>query len=158
MRYVLNAGRDASTEVALEDELNFVRSYLALERLRLGERLQVVEEIDADALELAVPPLLLQPIVENAVRHGLSPRRDGGTIRLAARTEDDWLKIEIADDGAGAEPDEWRRAEGLGLKAVARQLRAWFRDAAELDVTTRPQKGFAIRLTLPARVPRRSQP
>ena len=82
MRYVLNAGHDSAAEVPLEDELAFVRDYLAIEKLRLGERLRVVENVDADALELAVPPLLLQPLVENAVKHGLAPRRAGCTIRL----------------------------------------------------------------------------
>src|SRR5262245_12174023 len=154
MRYVLEAGHDAAAEVALEEELGFVRSYLALERLRLGERLRVREEIEPDALELAVPPLLLQPLVENAVRHGIAPLRAGATLRLAARVEDTTLAIDIEDDGAGAEQAACRRAGGLGLKAVERQLRARFADAGRLELEAFPRSGFRARIRLPARIPR----
>jgi LytS/YehU family sensor histidine kinase len=153
MRYVLNAGRDAGAEVALEDELRFVRHYLALEHLRLGDRLRVVENIDAETLELAVPPLLLQPLVENAVRHGIAPRRQGGTIRLTTRDDDGKLVVEIADDGPGADPDAWRNANGLGLKAVRRQMNARFPKRGELTITTAPDTGFTACVTVPARVP-----
>ena len=156
MRYVLNAGGDANADVSLEEELGFARNYLALEHLRLGDRLRVVEDIDPEALEFAVPPLLLQPLVENAVRHGLAPRREGGTIQLKARADDAWLVIEVSDDGTGAEPDAWQRAEGLGLKAVSRQLKARFQNAGELEIRTAPRGGFIVRLTIPARVPMRS--
>lgn len=151
MRYVLRSGREA-TDVTLEDEIGFVRNYLALEHLRLGERLRFVEEIDGEALEFAVPPLLLQPLVENAVRHGLAPRRSGGTIRLRIRFAGDALAIEVADDGNGSEPELWRRAQGLGLKAVQRQLQARFAGDAEFAIDTQPNAGFAVRLTLPARL------
>jgi drug/metabolite transporter superfamily protein YnfA len=153
MRYVLSAGRETGGDVALEEEIDFVRNYLAVERLRLGDRLRVVEDIDPETLELAIPPLLLQPLVENAVRHGLAPRREGGTIRLKTRAEEALLVIEISDDGAGAEPDAWRLSEGLGLSAVARQLQARFSSAGELEISTAPNNGFIARLTIPARVP-----
>jgi sensor histidine kinase YesM len=156
MRYVLNAGRDATANVSLEDEIGFVRNYLSVERLRLGDRLRVAEDIDPEALEFAVPPLLLQPLVENAVRHGVAPRRDGGTIRLMARAEDAVLVIEVSDDGNGAQPDTWRRAEGLGLKAVSRQLKARFPDSGDLEVRTAPNGGFTVRLAIPARTQTRS--
>ena len=157
MRYVLNAGRDTTADVTLEEELAFVRNYLALEKLRLGSRLRVVEDIDPESLELAVPPLLLQPLVENAVRHGLAPRREGGTIRLTAHAPDARLIIEVSDDGYGAEPDAWRNAAGLGLKAVSRQLKARFTEASDLEVSTAARAGFTVRLTIPARVPMRSR-
>src|SRR5262245_57833453 len=150
MRYVLNAGRDASADVSLEDEIGFVLNYLAVERLRFGDRLRIEANIEPDALELAVPPLLLQPLVENAVRHGLAPRRDGGTIRLSAHVTGTVLAIEIADDGNGTEPDAWRRSKGLGLQAVRRQMNARFPDDGEFEVVTRPGAGFAVRITIPA--------
>ena len=150
MRYVLKAGRDATADVSFEEELDFVRDYLALEKLRLGDRLRVIEDIDADALEIPLPPLLLQPLVENAVRHGIAPRREGGTIRLNARLAGDMLAIEIVDDGDGAAPEAWRRAKGLGLEAVTRQLQARFPQRGELAITTRPQSGFSAQLRIPA--------
>jgi signal transduction histidine kinase len=149
MRYVLDAGR--ADEVALADELAFVRDYLALEGLRLGERLRVEEAVDAEALECAVPPLLLQPLVENAVRHGIAPRRAGGTVRLAARCTGARILLEVADDGAGADPAALPEADGLGLAAVRRQLEARFPGAGRMDVETRPGGGFVVRLAVPAR-------
>jgi Histidine kinase/Histidine kinase-, DNA gyrase B-, and HSP90-like ATPase len=152
MRYVLEAGRHATDDVPLEDEMGFVRHYLAVERLRLGDRLRVVEDIDPEALELGVPPLLLQPLVENAVRHGLAPRRDGGTIRLIAQARDGELVVEIADDGVGAEPEGWRRSGGLGLQSVRRQLEAHWPGRGHLEISTGPHAGFAVRLRMPARL------
>lgn len=150
MRYVLYAGRDANAEVALEEEVDFVRHYLALEQLRLGGRLRVTEAIDPDALELAIPPLLLQPLVENAVRHGLGPCGAGGTIRLEARLVGDRIEMTVADDGAGTDAGTWRHAEGLGLNAVRRQLEARFPNTSEFKVDTRPGAGFTARIRLPA--------
>jgi signal transduction histidine kinase len=156
MRYVLAAGRDATSDVSLEEDLGLARNYLALEQLRLGDRLRVIEEIEPDALELAVPPLLLQPLVENAVRHGLAPRRGGGTIRLRARVPDEMLEIEVADDGNGAPPGSWRHSDGLGLQVVARQLAARCPGASDLEIKTGIQEGFAVQLRIPARIPARA--
>jgi Histidine kinase/Histidine kinase-, DNA gyrase B-, and HSP90-like ATPase len=153
MRYVLSGGRDAAADVPLEDEIAFVRDYLAVERLRLGERLRVEEDIEPDALELAVPPLLLQPLVENAVRHGVAPQRGGGTIRLAAHLIGNQLAIEVADDGNGAAPDAWRRSTGLGLQAVDRQVNARFHGDGEFEIATQPGAGFTARIRIPARIP-----
>jgi hypothetical protein len=152
MRYVLEAGRDAGAEVALEEEIGFVRNYLALERLRLGERLQVAEKIDPEALELAVPPLLLQPLVENAVRHGIAPLRTGATLRLSARLQGDTLAIDIEDNGVGATQASCRRPGGLGLQAVERQLRAHFAGEGRLEIEPLPRIGFNARIRIPARV------
>jgi sensor histidine kinase YesM len=153
MRYVLQSGRESGTEIALEDELEFVRNYLALEKLRLGDRLRVVERIEPAAIELGVPALLLQPLVENAVRHGLAPRREGGSVRLSATTENDQLTLSVSDDGNGAEARQIEGSKGVGLKAVARQLHAHFPGSAQLIVETQPRAGFTVRLQMPARLP-----
>jgi LytS/YehU family sensor histidine kinase len=155
MRYVLQSGRESGAEVALEQELELVRNYLALEQLRLGDRLTVIEQIEPDALELGVPPLLLQPLVENALRHGLSPCRDGGTLRLSATMREDHLLVTVSDDGKGAEHGGIQLSKGLGLKAVARQLCAHFPGQAEFAIETRPRAGFTVNLKMPARLPRR---
>ena len=153
MRYVLKSGRERRADVALEQELEFVRNYLSLEQLRAGERLRVIEHIEPDTLELGVPSLLLQPLVENAVRHGIWPRREGGTVRLSASIEHDLLTISVSDDGVGAEPGQIAESKGLGLKAVARQLHAHFPGSAEFAFDTQPRAGFTVTLTMPARLP-----
>jgi hypothetical protein len=155
MRYVLSSSRQVDAEVAVEDELAFVRNYLQLERLRLGDRLRVVESIEPDALELAVPPLLLQPLVENAIRHGIAAHRDGGTLRLTVDIEDDALLIQVADDGGGCKSGAWSAAPGLGLQAVRRQLHAQFGSDARCEIDSSPGAGFIVDLVLPARLPRR---
>jgi signal transduction histidine kinase len=165
LRYVLHAnhGRAADTpgarpagddDVALAEELAFVRDYLALERLRLGDRLRVEETFDDDALECAVPPFTLQPLVENAIRHGLAPRASGGTLRLAAAVHDDGrLAIEVADDGVGCDPDEPAGAGGLGLDLVRRRMLARFGASARVDIVTAPAEGFRVRISVPAELP-----
>ncbi|WP_111412001.1 sensor histidine kinase [Billgrantia lactosivorans] len=153
MRYVLHSGRSDTPEVALEDELVFIRHYLALEQLRLGERLGVEEALDPEALELAVPSLLLQPLVENAVRHGIAPRLEGGTLRLAAAVEEGSLVVEVADDGQGADAEACRLGAGLGLSTVRRQLELHYPGRSHMQVTTAPGQGFAVRLVLPGHLP-----
>jgi len=150
LRYVLDVNRERSEEVTLEAELGFVRTYLALERLRLGDRLHVVEEIEPDALECLVLAFSLQPLVENAVRHGIAPRAGEGTVRLMASLVDDDLVLEVADDGAGAEATRVADAKGLGLAAVRRRLETRWGTAAHMDVVTAVRNGFLVRLRMPA--------
>jgi signal transduction histidine kinase len=156
LRYVLAANRQEAAAVAhgdvpLEAELGFVRDYLALERMRLGARLQVEEAVDDEALECALPALTLQPLVENAVRHGIAPRAAGGTVRVGARvTHAGTLVVEVEDDGAGCDAASADGAAGVGIAVVRRRLRARYGDAARLDVMTAPGRGFVARLTLPA--------
>jgi LytS/YehU family sensor histidine kinase len=153
MRYAIAAS--GRREVALGDELGFVRGYLALERLRFGDRLAVREDVDDEALDCAVPPLLLQPLVENAVRHGLAPRAGGGAIALRANVAGETLVLEVVDDGVGAAPGSLHDATGLGLAAARRQVAAFGGDAGEFVVDTSPGTGFRACLKMPVRVPRR---
>ena len=155
LRYVLHRGRDAGADMALEDEIAFVHHYLALEQLRLGERLRVLEDLAPEALELAVPPLLLQPLVENAIRHGIAPLRDGGTLQISARADASTLTIEVADDGVGASTDTWQSSPGLGLTAAARQLEAQFPGRSSLTIASTPGNGFRVRISMPAQLPGR---
>lgn len=150
LRYVLDVNRERSEEVPLEEELGFVRTYLALERLRLGDRLRVVEEIDPEALECLVLAFSLQPLVENAIRHGIAPRAGEGVLRLSANLVGDELVLEVADDGAGTDAARVAEASGLGLGAVRQRLETRWRDRARMDVVTAPRNGFLVRITVPA--------
>jgi LytS/YehU family sensor histidine kinase len=149
-RYVLDAKRLEQEEVSLAEELGFVRDYLALEQLRLGERLNVVEQIDLESLDCVIPSLTLLPIVENAIKHAISPRASGGTITIGAALEDDQLILVIADDGPGAVEEGVRAAQGLGLRVGRQRLETRYPKVGHFTVTTAPGAGFTVTLTLPA--------
>ena len=147
LRHVLAVNAAGTDDIALGDELDFVRDYLALERLRHGDRLRVVEEIDPDVLDALVLPFLLQPLVENPIRHGMAPLSRPVTIRLSAHAVEDELLLEVADDGAGSTGST--RDGGIGLGALRQRLQARHERAASLRVTTAPGEGFRVHLTLP---------
>jgi LytS/YehU family sensor histidine kinase len=166
LRYVLDANRRGAgtptpargaagdDDVALADEMTFVRDYLTLERLRLGDRLRVVEALDDEALDCAVPPFTVQPLAENAIRHGLAPRAAGGTLRLSATVDDAGvLTIEVADDGVGCDPARPSLASGIGLGLVRRRLLARFGPTALMETTAAPASGFRVRIAVPAERP-----
>jgi hypothetical protein len=149
--------------VALGEEVAIVEAYLAIETARFEERLQVVVDVAGDARAVAVPPMLLQPLVENAVKHGISPLRAGGRVTLRAwlaRGDDDApvLRVDVCDTGAGADPAAIARrqaAGGLGLASVERRLARLFDGRATFAVHTAPGEGFAVALSIPATVPAR---
>ena len=148
LHYVLR-GQEEGEEVRLAEEWSFVRDYLEIEALRLGERLRVEAAVDADAGACLVPAFTLQPLVENAIRHGIATRAGGGRLAVRASVSGGLLHVEVADDGAGAEPDEVGDG-GHGLALVRERLRAAHGARAELEVETAPGAGFVVRLRLPA--------
>lgn len=137
--------------VPLSDELSFVRSYLGVEQARFGERLRVVAEVDPAALSAPVPGLILQPLVENAVVHGIAPVGGGGTVRIAARVDGGLLRIDVGDDGAGlrdATGDPIR--EGHGLGNVRQRLRTLYGRRGGVELTANPGgRGAVARMRLP---------
>ncbi len=151
LRYVLRLDRSRVRTVSLEAEWEFVQSYLWLEQLRLGDRLRIDALLDDDALACEVPPFTLQPLVENAIRHGIAPKPEGGTVRLRAQYAGDRLQLEVSDDGIGAvrPPDD--SSPGLGIPAVLRRIRGHF-GASHVTATlaTAPQAGFCVRMSVPA--------
>jgi LytS/YehU family sensor histidine kinase len=150
LRYVLDSNRAAQEDVALGDELEFVRNFLALEQLRLGDRLRVVENLHPDTLDCVIPSLTLQPLVENAVKYAVASRVQGGTIRISSSLQGSSLMLEVSDDGPGvAAPVEG--GSGVGLRAVRQRLENRFPGASSFQVRTAPGEGFAVHLMLPAR-------
>ncbi len=147
-RYVLAAS--GQEQAPLGAELGFVRDVLAIERLRCGDRLRIVEEVEPGLEGLPVPSLLLQPVVENAVRHGISPRAEGGTVRLAARREGALLVLEVEDDGPGMDGAAAEAGAGFGLRSVRERLEA-LGPPHVLDIRSSPGRGTLVRIILPAR-------
>ena len=145
-RYSLTSAKH--DHVRFADELEFVRNCLAIERARFGERLRLEEVIAPGLDEIPVPPLLLQPLVENAVRYAVSTREEGGSVRIEAAREGGRLRITVADDGPGFTPGAAPTGHGVGLESVRERLRfAGGMHALEID--SRPGHGTRVTVVLP---------
>jgi LytS/YehU family sensor histidine kinase len=140
-----SAGRQM---VTLREELEFLEAYLAIEQVRFRERLSVAVEIDPHALDARVPHLLLQPLVENAIRHGVAPRMAAGRVTVSARRENGRVEIEIADNGRGL-PNGTPRAEGVGLRNTRARLEQLYGNEFRLELANGPAGGAVARLALP---------
>lgn len=149
MRYGLRVQRGADDEVSLAEEWAFARDYLALEKLRLGDRLQVHADIDDGALARSVPAFSLQPLVENSIRHAIAPRARGGHVWIRAAVEHGRVVLEMRDDGPGASDDALEPSDGTGLRLLRRRLDALYGDGATLGTGTGTD-GFSVTLELPA--------
>jgi len=139
--------------VPLAKELEVARRYVALERLRLEDRLRVVWEVEVDPAGVLVPAFALQTLLDNAVRHGLETRPEGGTITVGADAHDDVLALTVADDGEGARPEVVAMAAGHGLQLLARRLEALYGDVASVSWTTAPGQGFTATVRFPLSAP-----
>ena len=149
LRHTLVIKQDAE-DCLFSEELDFIQDYLALEKIRLGDRLRVAEVIEHDALACWLPPLTLQPLVENSVKHAISRRAEGGRLEIRAERRNGLLVLEVSDDGPGAEMDGLDRSLGCGLKIAQQRLATRFGNRASFKVITQPQKGFAVRIEIPA--------
>jgi two-component system, LytTR family, sensor kinase len=138
-------------QVRLGEELEFLGHYLAIQKTRFGDRLNVVMDVSASARDVLVPSLILQPLVENAVRHGLSPRPAGGTVWVKAAIDHDMLYITVEDDGVGLGED-WREDRlGLGLN-ITRERIAMLHGEQNAGLLIEPRKGGGthVRVVIPA--------
>lgn len=139
----------AGAEVTLEQELRFLTSYLEIERIRFQDRLAVQMEIDPDTLQALVPNLILQPIIENAIRHGIARRSGSGRIEVRSRQIDARLRLEILDDGPGLSR---QHTEGIGLSNVRERLKALYGSDWEFRISTRVEGGACVEIGIPFRV------
>jgi sensor histidine kinase YesM len=136
--------------VPLSVELDFLRRYLEIQQIRFEERLVVELDVAQDCLDASVPNLLLQPLVENSVRHGICKRARGGRIEIAAHRTGERLRIEIRDDGVGLPATwAWRDASGIGLSNVRARLQQMYPNAHRFELGNRPEGGVAITIELP---------
>ncbi|MCF7223642.1 histidine kinase [Marilutibacter chinensis] len=141
----------------LGDELERSQAYLEILKLRMGPRLQVQLDVPDDLRAIPLPPMMLQTLVENAIKHGLEPKPGGGTVWLLARASERKLAVTVADDGIGFSTDEGRRqtaGTGIGLKNVRERLRLVYGDtAAQLSVVANFPHGVAATITVPLVLP-----
>ena len=136
--------------VTLGDELEIVRTYLAIESARFEERLAVTFNVPDSLVELPVPPLVLQPLVENAVKHGIAPLRVGGRVHVRAAVEDESLVLTVADSGTPVLAEELarRRGTGIGLSNLERRLERYYGDRASLRMRSEPGRGTEVRVVI----------
>lgn len=147
LRATLQASR--TTEHPLADEFERLSDYLALMQLRMGERLRVRLDLPAELAGIAIPPLLLQPLVENAIKHGLEPHVEGGELRVSARRQGPRLVLEVADSGAGLTHATALPGTGFGLAQVRERLTHRYGDAARFDLQSQPGGGSIARIEIP---------
>ena len=137
LRHLLRA--DAPQEVPLGEELRLLETYLEIQRVRFGERLQISWEVDKGVLGALVPQLVLQPLVENALEHGIARRARAGRLDIAAERVGDELRLTVADDGGGLAPGfSLAAADGLGLRNTLARLRRLYGEAGEVRLTSEP--------------------
>lgn len=136
--------------VPLASEIELLERYVAIERFRFEDRLRVEIDVEPDTLGAQVPALLLQPLVENAVLHGIQPSLAGGTVRVAARREDAWLRLEVVDDGVGLPPGfEARAARRVGISNARERLRTHFGDRHSFSIGPEHPSGTRVTILLP---------
>jgi signal transduction histidine kinase len=149
MRYALRVQQESGDEVLLAEEWTFAQDYLALEKLRLGDRLTIHTEIDDAALSHGVPSFSLQPLLENSIGHAIAPRAAGGNIWIRASVEQGRLVLEVRDDGEGADQAEIEASSGTGLSLLRRRLEALYGDDAAMTTRT-DDAGFTVSVEVPA--------
>jgi two-component system LytT family sensor kinase len=145
--------RKHETFVPLREELAFIDDYLDIEVIRFGrDKLQIFKEVDEETLEEFIPSMLLQPIVENAIKHGLAPRLEGGQIHLRTHCRDGRLLIDIEDNGMGIPPERLVEVYGggIGISNVHERLRLLYGDQFKMDIRSQAGEGTQIHLEIPA--------
>lgn len=143
-------------QVPLREEVDFVERYLALQKTRFADRLRVTVDVPDELAEVPVPWLILQPLVENAIRHGIAPRAGGGELEIRAASGGDQLELLVTDDGPGLGDDRPRdeKAKGLGLDNIRSRLRQLHGDEASLGLTREADRTVArVRLPIPVSEP-----
>lgn len=151
--------REQAQEVTLREELEFLAPYLEIEQTRLGDRLAVRTEVGPDTADALIPHLILQPLVENAVRHGIAPRREGGEIEISAARSDGSLRLVVRDNGRGMRsPGQMERPEGIGLANTRARLEQLYGAGQRFEVESAPDRGTRIEITIPFRTPAGAPP
>ncbi len=151
--------KDRDAFVPFREELAFTDDYLDIEVVRFGEKLKVVKEIAPETLDIVVPGMLLQPLIENSIKHGLEPRISGGTVTLRSRiTSEGMLLVEVEDDGVGMSHEQHQITAvsgeapvgtGIGMRNVRERMQVQYGDLATVEVNSRPGRGTKVTLRMP---------
>jgi len=146
----LTLERIGTQQLQLKEELDFIEKYLEIERTRFGDRLRVVFDVDPAMLDAAVPSLVLQPLVENALRHGIAPKVGGGRIDIVARRDGDRLSLIVRDDGYGVPSDELEALnEGVGVSNTRSRLTLLYGDRHRFEFRVPSGGGLEVTVMIP---------
>lgn len=142
--------QEQKQKITLKEEMKYIRSYLDIEQTRFRDRLKIEYAIEEQTLQAQVPNLILQPLVENAIKHGFSKRTDCGTIKISGRRVENQLELVVEDDGRGtADANSALANGGIGLKNVRERLAQMYKDDAALELTSLQGSGFSARILIP---------
>ena len=141
-------------EVSLQEELKFLRSYLEIERVRLQNRLTAKFDVDAETLDAQLPNLILQPLIENAIRYAIAPRTAPGRIEIRTRKKNGRLEIEVLDDGPGFSEDSGlvTNSTGIGLSNTRARLKQMYGSKQDFQLKNRPEGGLSIHIEIPFKI------
>ena len=140
-------------EISLKEELEFLERYLEIEKVRFKDRLKVNMKIESDTLEALVPNLILQPIVENAIRHGIGQRSASGLLEISAQRQNGTLFLQVRDDGPGLQPGDQSVAGQIGLANTRARLRQLYGDAQSFELRNEVGGGALATMAIPFHVP-----
>jgi two-component system, LytTR family, sensor kinase len=147
LRRILNS---TDSFVPLREEIEFIDNYLDIEVVRFGrDKLRVVKELQPSSLDVMVPAMLLQPLVENSIKHGLASKVEGGSIYVRSRLADSGVVIEVEDDGVGMAASQSRNGTGIGMANVSERLEVLYGETARMTIDSREGKGTLVRIRLP---------
>ena len=141
--------------VRLADDLKFVNNYVEIQKELLKDRLQVIYEIDSEALSAMVPSMFVQPLIENAIKHGISDRAEGGRICVRARRDNGYVEVTVADNGKGIAPsDEMQmrnanQPSGIGLNNLRARLNQFYPGDHSMRILAVPEAGFTVSISIP---------
>jgi two-component system, LytTR family, sensor kinase len=149
LRSLLRKTRELTS---LREELKFIEDYLSIELVRFGDKLSVETDMAPDTLDVQVPSMLLQPLVENSIRHGLSSKVEGGTLRLASRLEGDRIRLVVEDNGVGIPEEKLARLfeQGIGVSNVNERLKVLYGSNYRMWINSTPGQGARIEIEFPA--------
>ncbi|WP_260258693.1 sensor histidine kinase [Vibrio intestinalis] len=148
LRTSLANSRQSHSSIA--NEIRLIEAYLAIQKVRLDHRLNFEINIAAELREISIPPMLIQPLVENAIKHGIEPQKQGGTITISVeKYTQDRLIITVQDDGLGLEASSQTKGSGVGLSNIKQRVHALYDSQAKMSIQQPEQGGFKVTIELP---------
>ena len=138
-------------EVTVRQEMEFLDRYIEIQKTRFSDRLNVDIAIEPAAMEARIPNLLLQPLVENAILHGIAPKSAPGKVAISGRVENGWLHLEVRDDGPGLVDGTRQAKEGIGLRNTRERIAKIYGPQGQLLLRSEPGAGVTVRIVIPCR-------